>query len=181
MAKPPPFMRTCGPSAQLRLNLFRGCCACLLLASFGCGVPATTATHSKVITLNCNELAQADQSPLAHHNHLTLNQISVDDMPGPVDDWEPNTDRVAGVEISVPADPGVTRASLERQLICYRQVARPSTTDPLLVPETQIAVSEGRGSFEVLVTSTDAQVAEHVVRAARTIAQSDGAAPLASR
>ena len=167
------------PASQLRVSSLVALLSALaLFAVLGCNAPPARSPAAKTDALNCGALPHAKHSPLAPGGAQNyVREVSVDDLPGPVDQWEPNTDRSAGVAILVPAPAGVTRASLERHVLCYRQLARATETDPLLVPGSQVRVLEAQGSFEVLVTSTDAQIAEQVVRAARTLSPGTGELP----
>ncbi len=95
-----------------------------------------------------------------------MRPISIDELPGPVEEDEPNTERLAGVVIRVPARPGWTREWLERRTLCYRQTATLRGDDPLLVEGAQLRVDDAPGSFEISVTSEDARASVNIVEAA---------------
>jgi len=88
--------------------------------------------------------------------------VTLEDLPGVSDDWEPN--RVVGVSASMVAPPGWSRAFLERRILCYRATsAGDEARDWLLIDGSTIAVREVKGRFQITVTSEDPAIARTIV------------------
>lgn len=128
----------------------------------GCAAttPLPTSTHAN---LACDELPDARMNPLSPEaGNVTVSVLTLEDLPGVPDEWEPN--RVTGVKASIPAPPGWSRAFVERKILCYRAIAAADEgTDPLLVKGSTISVRETRGRLEVSVTSEEPEIAQRIV------------------
>lgn len=139
----------------------------LAACAAGCASQLGSLEAEEQSALSCSSVLGAGQNPLLEQpDPISVEPLSLEDLPGPVDEFEPNTVRSAGVALGVPAQPGWTRPWLERRLLCYRATAGLSPDDPLLVPAANLRVVTRTGYFIVAVTSEDAAVAAQIEEAA---------------
>ena len=139
----------------------------LLLMLSACAPSTSAPTAEPQAVLACSALPANDRNPLHSAQTSVVRPLRIEDLPGPTAEDEAKSERIAGIAIDIPAEPGMTRALLERSIHCYRHLSPASTDDPLLIQRADLEVTEQRGYFQISITSEESRVAREIVAAAR--------------